>query len=187
MNAVDERNLKLSVSNFGPLEHVELDLRPVTVFVGPSNTGKSFLATLIYVLHRIFCRRWFDGNNLIRMGPAFFLHSKDYLHRLQNFTREEKTVQIWGDWLNESFPELDDDQDLPNLGVTLPNEVYTILNSLFGNVSAVEQIFGRELERSFGIHPYSDLIRHHETESHISIQKYLKAMVQKKGFLMISA
>ena len=29
-----------------------MDLRPLTVFVGPSNTGKTSLATLIYALHR---------------------------------------------------------------------------------------------------------------------------------------
>ena len=31
-----------------------MDLRPLTVFVGPSNTGKSYLAILVYALHRAF-------------------------------------------------------------------------------------------------------------------------------------
>lgn len=31
-----------------------MDLRPLTVFVGPNNTGKSYLATLIYALHNLF-------------------------------------------------------------------------------------------------------------------------------------
>ena len=44
--------LQLSVSNFGPIAKAEIDLRPLTVFVGPSNTGKSYLAILIYALHR---------------------------------------------------------------------------------------------------------------------------------------
>ena len=45
---------QLSVTNFGPIEEAQLDLRPLTVFIGPSNTGKSYLAILIYALHRYF-------------------------------------------------------------------------------------------------------------------------------------
>ena len=48
--------VSLTVANFGPLEHAEIDLRPFTVFVGPSNTGKSYLAILLYALHRCFGR-----------------------------------------------------------------------------------------------------------------------------------
>ncbi len=50
----DANNFKLSVTNFGPIASAEIDLRPLTVFVGPSNTGKSYLAILIYALHRFF-------------------------------------------------------------------------------------------------------------------------------------
>ena len=44
----------LEVTNFGPITEAKIDLRPLTVFVGPSNTGKSYLAVLIYALHRHF-------------------------------------------------------------------------------------------------------------------------------------
>lgn len=45
----------VSVKDFGPIEQANVSLRPLTVFVGPSNTGKTYLATLLYALHRIFC------------------------------------------------------------------------------------------------------------------------------------
>ena len=48
-------SLELEVSNFGPIVQAKIDLRPLTVFIGPSNTGKSYLATLIYALHRYYC------------------------------------------------------------------------------------------------------------------------------------
>ena len=48
-------SLELEVNDFGPIVHAKIDLRPLTVFVGPSNTGKSYLATLIYALHRYYC------------------------------------------------------------------------------------------------------------------------------------
>ena len=46
--------VEISVRNFGPIAEADLDLRPLTVFVGPSNTGKTYLSVLIYALHRIF-------------------------------------------------------------------------------------------------------------------------------------
>ncbi len=59
--------LKLTVENFGPIARAEVDLRPLTVFVGPSNTGKSWLATLVYALHRYFAR----AHPFFPMHPVF--------------------------------------------------------------------------------------------------------------------
>ena len=47
-------NVEISVRNFGPIAEGNIDLRPLTVFVGPSNTGKTYLSILIYALHRVF-------------------------------------------------------------------------------------------------------------------------------------
>lgn len=45
-----KRKIELEVKNFGPIQEAKVDLRPLTVFVGHSNTGKSYLAILIYAL-----------------------------------------------------------------------------------------------------------------------------------------
>lgn len=45
---------RIEVSDFGPIESASVDLRPLTVFVGPSNSGKTYLATLLYALSRSF-------------------------------------------------------------------------------------------------------------------------------------
>ena len=47
-------NIHIAVQNFGPVGSADIDLRPFTVFVGQSNTGKTYLAALIYALHRTF-------------------------------------------------------------------------------------------------------------------------------------
>ena len=47
-------NVHIAVENFGPIEKAEIDLRPLTVFVGGSNTGKTYLAALIYALYQAF-------------------------------------------------------------------------------------------------------------------------------------
>ena len=43
----------VKVSNFGPIASGSVELRPLTVFFGPSNSGKTFLATLVYGLHTV--------------------------------------------------------------------------------------------------------------------------------------
>ena len=44
-------NLILDVENFGPIaEAKNIEFRPMTVFVGPSNTGKSYLAMLLHAI-----------------------------------------------------------------------------------------------------------------------------------------
>ena len=53
----DAKSLELTVTNFGPIAEAKVELRPLTVFVGPSNTGKSYMAALIYALHRLFWRQ----------------------------------------------------------------------------------------------------------------------------------
>ena len=41
--------MKLTVKNFGPIREAEnIEIAPLTVFVGHSNTGKSYLAMLAY-------------------------------------------------------------------------------------------------------------------------------------------
>ncbi len=46
--------MKLTVENFGPIREARnIVVNPMTIFVGPSNTGKSYLATLIYAILRV--------------------------------------------------------------------------------------------------------------------------------------
>ena len=66
--------LELEVTDFGPVVEARVDLRPLTVFVGPSNTGKSYLAILLYALHRVFSGDpHYTGVGLRRMGLPFRL------------------------------------------------------------------------------------------------------------------
>ena len=48
--------LTISVKNFGPIAEGSVDLKPLTIFVGPSNTGKSYMATAVYAVMRAMAR-----------------------------------------------------------------------------------------------------------------------------------
>ena len=47
-------NIDISVRNFGPIAEADIALRPLTVFIGPNNTGKTYFSMLIYALHKTF-------------------------------------------------------------------------------------------------------------------------------------
>lgn len=40
-------NLNLTVRNFGPVTHGDINLRPLTILIGPNNSGKSYVAMLL--------------------------------------------------------------------------------------------------------------------------------------------
>lgn len=40
--------LRIEIENFGPIASGSFELRPLTLFIGPNNTGKSYAATLAH-------------------------------------------------------------------------------------------------------------------------------------------
>ena len=46
-------DVQIEVRDLGPIANGKVDLRPLTVFVGPSNTGKTYMSILIYALHQV--------------------------------------------------------------------------------------------------------------------------------------
>lgn len=62
-------NVEIDVRNFGPIAEATIDLRPLTVFIGPSNTGKTYFATQIYALHDIF-NGFSESGFLSPFGPT---------------------------------------------------------------------------------------------------------------------
>jgi predicted ATPase len=42
--------MKIKFSNLGSIQETELDLRPLTVIIGPNNSGKTYIAYSTYGL-----------------------------------------------------------------------------------------------------------------------------------------
>ena len=43
-------NFNLKINNFGPIKNANLEIAPLTIFVGSNNSGKSFSVKLIHSL-----------------------------------------------------------------------------------------------------------------------------------------
>lgn len=64
MSTHENGRQRVKVDNFGPIATADIDLRRFTVFVGASGSGKSYLAKLLYALHRYFgVRQAFKGRS----------------------------------------------------------------------------------------------------------------------------
>ena len=48
------KNNILSLENFGPIKKAEINMAPLTIFIGPNSSGKSFSAALIHSLLNSF-------------------------------------------------------------------------------------------------------------------------------------
>ncbi|MDD9826481.1 MAG: hypothetical protein OXU86_06920 [Thaumarchaeota archaeon] len=53
-NAHTGAPMEISVKNFGPISKGTIKMRPLTVIIGPSNSGKSYMARLSYCIYRSF-------------------------------------------------------------------------------------------------------------------------------------
>ncbi len=129
---------KLTVRNFGPIQQAEVELHPLSVFIGPSNTGKSYLAILIYALHRYFD----DYTPNFFLAPHRELHSsrnsitQGILHDLQNIVYNLRA-------LHERDMLRDQEE------IVLPEQLAAILRKKFRNISGTG--LEDEIGRCFGL------------------------------------
>ena len=151
--------LQLSVSNFGPIAKANIDLRPLTVFVGPSNTGKSYLAILIYALHRFFD----DYTGRQHFGPRrIYSTLRGQLRRQQPF--DDESIRKLANWMRGVLVQIEAENSLASTPILLPDFIGAMVCPLFSELSNFSEHIVYEIERSFGIEDTARLIRHGNRE-----------------------
>lgn len=128
----------LEIEDFGPIKSAKIELRPLTVLVGPTNTGKSYLAILVYALHCAIASRYEMSYSLMR-------------YRVEpEATANVKTNQNIDRLLENSLSE--NDKRSVELG---PEQLMELVQLIHGSDNSL--LF--EIKRSFGIKSDSDLRR----------------------------
>lgn len=146
---------KLTVSNFGPIATAEIDLRSLTVFVGPSNTGKSYLAILIYALHKFF--EAYTGS-----PPFKFDRRPLKLHRSTNgeqpfdYSNASRLVE----WVKNNFLQVDDKSSSDASPIQLPDFIVSMVRSVFSDENNFSKVIAEDIKRNFGIDNTAMLVRH---------------------------
>ena len=144
----------LEVANFGPIVNANIDLRPLTVFLGPSNSGKSYLAILIYALHR-----GFNLKTSSFIDDPFRYREKSYFDKSifepESFTPAlRKKINKWLASSNEISPP-----------PTIPKEVALPLRSVLEKPEFVPFHLEEEIKRCYSVERLGELIRIPSSES----------------------
>ena len=137
----------IKVQNFGPIEKAEIELRPLTVFVGESNTGKTYLAALIYALHKNF--EGFSQFPRAYTSALFFALVSSSRSRYPQNLQAELEQEIF-----EAVEKLNSPGH-PFKFPDLPQRVRTRLESRLTDPEGFED----ELKRCFDLESVSKLIR----------------------------
>ncbi len=170
--ASETRTIKLKVADFGPIGQGSIELRPMSVFVGPSNTGKSYLAILIYALHQFFGafawtareRRLF-GDMRSRTFP--FLISTDRM-QLSN----EDIDELYS-WAESERSRIDHSR---HFGTAPPDsdlspEVCEIVRRALNEVSSLDDFLSEEIIRCFGFETTANAVRISPNSADLNVMK----------------
>ncbi len=133
-----ESNTIISVQDYGPIaEAKNVELCPLTVFVGPSNTGKSYLATLVYALYKSF-----ESDDMFRRHARRLMWSQRRDHANQtNILTGENTG-----WLEKALNE--DTKNLSSLD--FPKEIKEWIDVEASKI--ISENFHQEISRCMGVH-----------------------------------
>ena len=143
---------ELSVANLGPIESANIELRPLTVFVGPSNTGKSYAATLIYALHNFFNAYANSG----RLTEKFVIPSaRAYPVELS----QDDTDRIH-EWVNFALPRATIEENVEYRPYKMPDAVAEVVNRSLRDAAHMSEPLSNEVARCFGMERASNLIRY---------------------------
>ena len=155
--ATGEKRLELTVQNFGPIAEGTVELRPLTVFVGPSNTGKSYLATLIYALHKSF-----DGADYLRV-PRGLLRSRSS----GDLGLTESDVAEISDWVDTMLVDEESTSRRRLIlrefsePIELPERIGLMTRTVINNVSELSKALREEIARCFAIDQVENLSGHY--------------------------
>ncbi len=140
----------LDVEDFGPIVKASVDLRPLTVFIGPSNTGKSYLSILVYALHQCFGDRDIAPYGRQTRYRNYF-HRSIFSSMLEANKYPPGMLETFGNWLSQQVDAKSQ--------TFLPKDVDAHIRKVFEQVAELSHYFEHEIGRCFGVDNLSLLVR----------------------------
>ena len=166
--------LEIEVTNFGPIVEAKVDLRPFTLFVGPSNTGKSYLAMMIYALHGLFGETATNASSrrrgMSKRYPPHFLHHR----RKKRIAFSEDNIKDLLDWAKEEFSETELEKTQSGLSAPLPEKIGALIRPMFDPVGGSNNVANAEITRCFGLQSPAQLVRSPGTAAaQVSLRRFV--------------
>ena len=152
---------RLDVEDFGPIAKASVDLRPLTVFLGPSNTGKSYLAILVYALHQCFGE---GTSGRYGRRPRYSDQLRGSL--LSAIRKDAEDSSLLLRKLRDTLPFALRRGSLSRL----PQEADSYIRELFERAEGFDQFSAAELGRCFGVDRMSSLVRRSSCTSRSKVE-----------------
>ena len=151
-----DNSYRIDVKDFGPIVRANVDFRPLTVFIGPSNTGKSYLAVLLYALHK--CLGGVDAS-----FRTLGIQGRLYRPPVRSTTFSTEIEKSWNDWLaaaskGGSFPEM-------------PRNLVAGIRSILEEARGLDLHLHDRILQCFGVQDVGELVRRSgsSTSLHIAL------------------
>lgn len=132
MNNCKIQNTNIKIENFGVVHHADIDLAPLTIFIGPNSSGKSFLAKLIHSFNLP------DENDFLEDTTTQILNSLKFLDKEDEIFLTQITNKITKYFESESNEPLTINHD----------EIYPLLKS--GFLRYISEVLKEEIKEQFG-------------------------------------
>ncbi|MDE0209698.1 MAG: hypothetical protein OXJ64_07435, partial [Boseongicola sp.] len=166
------RQPKLSVANFGPIAKASIELRPLTVFAGPSNTGKSYLAILIHALHKS-CLRLPPGLDGFTYHFPFFeeiaMQSGSLAAELEVDGHRERVAQELKTLASEIADAASDNPLAEDRRVSPTPVLDRLIRTLIKDSSEFGNTLSAQIVRSFGVESANSLIRRNSRSFEVNL------------------
>ena len=111
---LDESNISINPINFGQVSSGNIKIKPLTIFIGPNNSGKSYVAMLIYSLYNSFNidfpKYLMPYGRIFENERLFYEIFEDlYFGRL---IRSKNTIRDTNNYINQLVNELVNEFDI---------------------------------------------------------------------------
>lgn len=144
-------SLSISATDFGPISEAAVSLSPLTVFVGPSDSGKSYLSILLYVLHNVFHHFPHNLYGTQQRDVSWTLYDRSW-------NRSDKFIELVSDWSERLSSE--------GQRARIPTELSNYFRTAIQGTEQLNTAVETELRRCFGLQNVVDLIRVGSEMSH---------------------
>ena len=164
--ASETKRVKLKSSNFGPIAEADVELRPMSVFVGPSNTGKSYLAILIYALHQFFGAFAQTGHNR-RMRGGLYSHRLPLITPLAKMALSATDIDHLYAWATTERMKIESASHSGTVppDSDLPADVCDIVRRALVEISSLSDGLKEEIVRCFGFETSAGIVRYSSNDT----------------------
>jgi predicted ATPase len=140
--------MEVEIENFGPISSGKINIRPLTVFIGPNNSGKSYTAMLIHSIFKSISSY---------TSPFEILYELRFRQDFQSTELIKELVEI----IKRSIKDLEEKGECE-----IPRRLIDIMKEVFKYIC--ETKLGSEITRSFAC-PLKELIKVGETSSTLRV------------------